>query len=196
MLNWLTEIQGATVAAIFSAIATALAAYAAWAGPQNAARLAEEMRKESEANTEKRRLKHHVFNILMSSRATYFSTDAVNAFNLIDVVFLEQRKVRDAWADFISSLDDANRVPDHMKKDYFRKLLAAMSEDLGLASELRADDFNRVYYPNALAEVDRMNFLLRQKTIRDLSGGTSPSANTAVQMTTTEFPPPPTSNPV
>ena len=191
MPNWVLQIESATWAAIFSAIATLFAAIATWRGPRSAAKLAEQMRRESEKSNEKRRLKLWIFTTLMQERTAYYSVDAVQAFNLIDVVYNENRKVRDLWADFISAMDQNNAVPDHAKRDTFRKLLSAMSEEVGLTDDLRSDDFNRVYYPIALAEENNLRMLQRQMSLRDLQGKTSPAANTATTLVSIDFPPPP-----
>jgi hypothetical protein len=76
-------------AAIFSAIATGLAAFATWRAPTAAARLAETLRRDSERAQERQKNKLHVFAMLMQERAAIYSENAVRALNLIDVVFVD-----------------------------------------------------------------------------------------------------------
>jgi hypothetical protein len=194
MSDWFAGIDTASIAAVFSAIATALAAYATWQGPRSAAGLAEEMRRKAEQDSEKKRIKVNVFSTLMTERAVVYSAEAVRAFNLIDFVFNESRPVRDAWSDYFSSLDEKNGVPSHAKEEKFRRLLSVMASDIGLADELRMDDLSRVYYPTALAQEEHIRSLQRQQNLRDLQGKTSPAANTVMQnhTLTNIFPPTPT----
>lgn len=191
MFDWLHSQDTSAWAAFFSAVATAFAAFATLRGPRSAAKLAEHMRQDSEKTNEIRRLKLFVFTTLMQERAAYYTPEAVKAFNLIDVVFIKSRAVRDAWSEFISAMDENNRVPEHSQRETFRKLLTAMAADLGLASDLRADDFNRVYYPLALSEEIYLKSLQRKASLRELQGNLSPAANTTSAVALTNFPPAP-----
>lgn len=179
------------LAAIFSALATLFAAYATWKGPISAAELADELRQKSENANEKRRMKLFVFTTLMQERGAYYSTEAVKAFNLIDVVFNENRVVRDAWADFLNLLSRDN-VPDHAKSEKFQKLLSSMAMDIGLIDGLRIDDLNRCYFPTAMVQEEHIRILQRQLILKQLQGNVSPSSNVAApQLLSSEFPPPP-----
>lgn len=193
MLDWIKDnaTTVAAIAAMFSAIATFFAVLAAWLGPVAAASIAEKMRRKSEASTEKRRMKLYIFTTLLQERAAYYSIEAVKAFNLIDFVFNESRTVRNAWSDFLSSLDENNHVPEHATKEKFRTLLSAIAADVGLSDELRADDLNRVYYPRVLSQEEHIRQLQREQTLRQLTASTSPSANTAAPIVSSDFPPPP-----
>jgi hypothetical protein len=62
-----------------------------WWAPQRAARLAEALR-QANARTD---LKRSVFLTLMQQRATPFTEEAVQAFNAIDVVFVDAATVRE-----------------------------------------------------------------------------------------------------
>src|ERR1700676_3565206 len=85
--------------AIFSAIATLFAAIATWSAPITAAKLAENLRRGSERDDERRRQKLSVFTTLMQERAQIHSESGVRALNVIDVVFNESREVREAWSE-------------------------------------------------------------------------------------------------
>lgn len=200
MLEFILQMDAQTQAALLSAIstflafvATAASAYAAFKGPTNAAELAEKMRRDGEHASEKRRMKLHVFATLMEQRATYYSQDAVRAFNLIDIVFIDSRAVRDAWAELFASFDSTKSIPDHEKNKRYRVLLSEMAKEINLGDGLRLDDFERVYFPVALQEEDQLRFLQRQASLKQLKGDVSPSANTAVTSAIGNlFPPPPT----
>src|SRR5208282_1748992 len=87
------------LAAIFSAVATGLAAFAAWSAPRAAAKLAESLRREGERHDALQRNKLQLLATLMQERAQIYSENGVHALNLIDVVFNDSREVREAWAE-------------------------------------------------------------------------------------------------
>lgn len=169
----------ATAAALLAAIATVFAAVATLFGPIVAARIAERMRHEGEARSERRRTRFWIFTVLMQERASIASPDAVRALNLIDVVYSDCGPVRDAWAELYSSFDNSKNVPLHVREERLRRLLREMAQDLHLAEGLRPDDFNRVYYPNAQAEEDYRRDLERKAAIARLAGPTASSTEAA-----------------
>jgi len=150
------------------------------------------MRRDAEQTAEKRRTKLSVFGQLMEQRAAWYSERAVQAFNLIDIIFIESRAVRDAWAEFFASLDENKGIPEHEKNRRFRALLLTMAKDLNLDDGLRLDDFERVYYPTALAEEHNLRILQRQEALRLFRANTPPSANSASTPSVNKlFPPSP-----
>ena len=199
MLDAISRMDAQTLAASLSAVATFLAflatafsAYAALRGPTIAAELAERMRQETEISNEKRRVKLHIFGTLMQERAAWYTPEAVKAFNLIDVAFIDNMQVREAWTELYASVDTAKGIPEHEKNKRFRTMLAAMAADLKLVDGLRLDDFERVYFPVASQEELQLRILQRQAALRQLTGNTSPSSNAASPQLTSIFPPPPT----
>lgn len=179
------------IAAFLSAVATALAAYTTWKGPLSAAKLAENLRVNSEEATEKRKAKNYVFLQLMQERSTLSSQEGVKALNLIDVVFVENKPVREAWAALFETFDTAKAIPTHTQQERLRILLKEMAADLGLANELRLADLERVYYPTVLAQENHIRFLEREQTLTRLLGQPA-SGNTAVNSAVV-FPPRPSS---
>lgn len=176
----------AAVSAGLSAIATLFAAMAAWRAPKNAARLAEDLRQANEKSTEQRRMKFYIFTTLMQERAAVYSSDAVRALNLIDVVFAASGKVREAWAELYNAYGD-RQASDFDKQSKLRTLLKEMADDLGLSSGLRVDDFGRVYFPNALAEEEELRMLERKNALERLKG----PATAQKALTYDPFPPKP-----
>ena len=166
------------IAAVFSAIATAFAAFATWQAPRAAAKLAEELRRDSEHANERRRSKLDVFAKLMQERAAIWSATGVGALNLVDIVFHDSREVREAWAELFLTFS-VKPLPPHLLEERLRRLLVAMAKDIGIGDGLRTDDFGRVYHPDVMAQERLIKDLQRQQTLKSLQGGGSPAANTA-----------------
>lgn len=157
-------------AALMSALATGFAAWAAIWGPKSAAQLAEKMRVANEALAEKRRLKLHIFTVLMRERASMASFDSVGCLNLIDVVFNDTPVVREAWAELYAAFEPSANMPQQFINERIRKLLKAMASEIGLSDNLRPDDFSRIYYPTAIAELHRIQDIQRRTTLEQLTG--------------------------
>jgi hypothetical protein len=167
----------AALAAGLSAIATGIAAWTAYMGPLRAAELAERLRSSGDSRADKTRAKLHILAVLMAYRKSYWLGEPVNAFNLIDVAFNDCRDVRSAWSEL--HLAFKNEIPEHVREERLRKLLGAMSKDLGLSDELRTDDFGRVYLPEASVEEQLVSMYQRRAALaRFESGIIQPSTNT------------------
>ncbi|MCV9941155.1 hypothetical protein OIU35_32815 [Boseaceae bacterium BT-24-1] len=163
------------IAAFLSFLATVSAAVAAYRAPIAAAEYAETLRRKSADDDNRRRIKLNVFGQIMQERADISQRDCVVALNLIDVAFYDAPDVREAWAELYQSLDSARQVPGHVRDERLRKLLRAMAADLGLADNLRLDDFGRVYFPNTVAEENEVRRLERQATMKRLSAQSAPA---------------------
>jgi hypothetical protein len=173
----------AVVAAFLSALATGFAVWAAIYGPRAAAEAAEQMRRQSDADSERRRIRMWVFTTLMQQRATVASELSVQALNVIDVAFQDQREVRDAWSELYISFGqkplDNNKIEERL-----RELLRRMAISLSIAETLRVDDFSRIYFPTALADEQYVRTMQRDAVKRQLEASSlSPLANTAAPMT-------------
>lgn len=179
------EVIGLLTAGL-SALATLFAALAAWRAPQTAARLAEQLRRDGEVRSEERRLKHYIFATLMQERAAVYSSDSVRAINLIDVVFSDSVKVREAWAELYNAFSD-RQASEFDKQNKLRGLLREMASDIGMSDKLRVDDFGRVYFPNALAEEEEVRMLERKNALERLKG----PASAQKALTFDPFPPKP-----
>ena len=175
MTEWLDP---PTVAASLSAVAAIAAAIATWRGPLSAARMAETLRHAHETANEARRAKLHVFANIMQSRAEIYHEDSVRALNLVDVVFSKCIPVREAWAELYQAL---NLGPGHdsLIEERTRKLLKAMAMEIGLADDLRLDNFARIYFPTAIAQERQWRQLERQSAIARLTGGNRTAENAA-----------------
>lgn len=168
----------ALVAAVFSAIATALAAIATWRAPVAAAKLAETLRRDSERAAERQRQKLYVFSMLMQERAEIHSDKGVRALNLVDIVFSDSPAVRDAWAELFSAFH-LRPYPPHVISERLLRLLAAIAKDIGLADELRSDDLTRVYRPIVQEQEQFIRDMQRQQTLARLQGENAAGASDA-----------------
>lgn len=186
--NWFAA-NPSTLAALSSAIATALAAFAAWKGPASAARIAENLRRTSEKTNENRRMKLLVFSTIMQERATIHSLDCVRMLNSIDFVFNDTPDVRESWAELYNVLNSAGSIHPQLREDKLRSLLKAMAEACGLSGQLRSDDFGRIYYPNSIARREELEALQTEEQLRGLqerAGVQGPAADFSAR-----FPPAP-----
>lgn len=175
--------------AIFSAIATVLAAFATWQAPRAAAKLAEALRRDADRAHERHRNKLQIFALIMQERSEIYSDEAVKALNLIDVVFSDAPKVRDSWAELFSTFN-TNPIPLHFVEERLRKLLITMAEDIGFGDTLRTDDFGRFYMPLPVAQGRMIRRLQREQLLSSLTSHGSPATNTAA-VDNTPWPPKP-----
>jgi hypothetical protein len=183
----------AALAAAFSALAALLTAIATWRAPRSAAKLAEEMRREGDAAARQTALRLQVFSVLMQERASIWSPAAVQNLNLIDVVFNDVPGVRDAWAELYGGFSERSQIPMHVREERMRKLIFEMAKVLGLATNLRPDDFARVYLPTIIWKQHEIQRLQQDHILRSLRNADSSEANVAVSQTaSTIWPPPPT----
>jgi hypothetical protein len=172
MIEWF-----ALLAAVFSAVATALAAVATWRAPLAAAKLAELLRRDTDRHNERQKQKLIVFAMLMQERAQIYSDNGVRALNLIDVVFNESRDVREAWSELFLAFQMKPYL-DHVVDERLRKLLSAIAKDIGLADQLRNDDLGRVYHPLVQQQQRFIEYMQRQETLARLQAGNAAGAST------------------
>jgi hypothetical protein len=161
--------------ALVISIATALAT---WWAPQIAARLAEGLRRTGQRED----LKRWVFMTLMQQRATPYTLEAVQAFNVIDAVFVDARDVRDKWAVYFKSMDARQQVPPHMAHQQLTELLAAMAADLGLTG-IRYDDLTRSYSPGYIMRrinIETMHQTLQEEELRRMFSDAAANATPQV----------------
>jgi hypothetical protein len=169
------------VAAVASSISAIVALIVVWRAPIAAARYSEDLRVRSERQNEIRKQKYLIFSELMKARGVQITREAVAAFNLIDLVFVDSPKVKDAWAELYSAYGRFNSVHPSIIEEKLLNLLRTIAGDIGLSDELRSADFERYYYPQALAEEDRARALQQKSLIAQISPKSAGSL----------FPPPP-----
>jgi hypothetical protein len=179
----------ALLAAIFSAIATLLAAVATWRAPLAAAKLAEALRRDAEKHNERQRQKITIFATLMQERSEIYSDNAVRALNLIDVAFNDSREVREAWSELFFAFN-MKPMLSHIADERLKKLLSAIAKDIGLADGLRFDDIARVYLPTIRAQERFIRDMQRQQALASLQGQPAAGASAADEQSTV-WPPEP-----
>jgi Family of unknown function (DUF6680) len=171
--EWAT---GISLLALVISIGSALAT---WWAPQIAARVAEGLRSAA-ARTD---LKRQVFLTLMQQRAVPFTEEAVQAFNIIDVVFVDAPSVREKWAVYYNSMDGSRQVPPAMAHQQLTDLLAAMAADIGLTG-IGVTDLTRSYSPQYVMRrinIETMSQAIQeqelQRTFSQASANTTPQAS-------------------
>lgn len=116
--------------------------------------------------------KENLFSTLMRTRDINVETrEWIESLNLIDVVFQDDFKVRDAWHAYHDSLNENS--PAHGSKDVFRlELLSEMAKCLGY-KELRQSEIARTYRPSGFKKKIKEENTLRREWLRILSNSKS-----------------------
>ncbi len=121
---------------------------------------------------EKIEAKRELFFTLMKQRKTFFvSSERADALNLIDVVFQDDSKVREAWKNYLSSLNP-NSAEFQNNNAYLLDLLSEMAQSLGYKS-LKQTEIDRFYEPQAAIEeknIERQALTETIKAMRKISG--------------------------
>jgi uncharacterized protein YcaQ len=107
-----------------------------------------------------------VFTTLIQHRQILHSEESTKALNLIDLVFIEKRKVRDAWSRLFEAYDKA--LPEHEQQRRYQELLSEMALDLGVSNQLHAGDFGRVYMPQTVALRKELEVIEMQRRLLQL----------------------------
>ena len=95
---------------------------------------------------EKLEAKRDLFFTLMKQRKTFYvSQERADALNLIDVVFQDDDKVREAWKNYISSLNP-NSAEFQNNNAFLLDLLSEMAQSLGY-KKLKQTEIDRFYEP-------------------------------------------------
>lgn len=104
---------------------------------------------------EKLEAKRDLFFTLMKQRKTFYvSKERADALNLIDVVYQDDEKVRDAWKNYLSSLNP-NSAEFQNNNAYLLDLLSEMAQSLGY-KQLKQTEIDRFYEPQIFID-DRNN---------------------------------------
>lgn len=107
---------------------------------------------------ERRKDKMRVFKTLMTSRiydqVDGWSREGVEAMNTIDVVFVDDKKVREAWKDSNDKFRVTNPDQQHLEKirQAHFKLLEEMAKALGYKDKITWETIQNPYVPKGLVE--------------------------------------------
>lgn len=102
--------------------------------------------------SEKRKDRMQVFMSLMKTRAFGWNVESVNALNVIDVVFSDNKAVRDAWKTHYAALCVSEPKENELKRiqDTKYKLLEVMAKSLGYKDAINWETIQNPYYPKGL----------------------------------------------
>jgi hypothetical protein len=111
--------------------------------------------------------KHYLFRTLMTHRkADLPPWDAVNALNLIDVVFGDDREIVKLWHSYYSLLCSRPSNSQAIVHAYL-DLLSGMATTLGYKS-LKQTDMDKFYSPQGYADLAALNFETQLELLRVL----------------------------
>ncbi len=98
---------------------------------------------------EKRKDKMQIFKTLMIARVYSYTRESVEALNIIDIVFSDDKSVRDAWAKLYDSYKVVNPDEMHLQKIQQNqyKLLESMANTLGYKNEITWETIQNPYIP-------------------------------------------------
>jgi hypothetical protein len=100
--------------------------------------------------------KRKVFSILMANRHAITNESKAQAYNMIDVVFFKETKVRALWKELLEMLSNTglNNPPGwEVWKKKNLELLTEMAKILNYGDKITHLDVDRIYYPTGLLEV-------------------------------------------
>lgn len=101
---------------------------------------------------EKRKDKMHIFKVLMTSRIYGWTQESVHCLNIIDIVFSDDEKVRNAWKDLFDKYCVQNPDETQLKKiqNAQYKLLETMAKSLGYKDKVTWETIQNPYVPDGL----------------------------------------------
>ena len=104
---------------------------------------------------ERRKDKIELFKTLMISRNGW-TIESVRALNVLDVVFSDDEKVRNAWEKYYDKLCVENPTDTELKKiqDTQYELLEAMAESLGYKKTITWKTMQKPYKPKGMVEAE------------------------------------------
>ncbi len=104
--------------------------------------------------SEKRKDKMQIFKVLMTSRIYGWTTDSVHALNIIDIVFADDRRVREAWKDLFDKYCVSNPDQQHLIKvqQAQYKLIEEIAKSLGYKDKITWETIQNPYVPNGMAQ--------------------------------------------
>lgn len=104
--------------------------------------------------SEKRKDKMYIFKTLMTSRIYGWTADSVHCQNIIDIVFADDKNVRNAWKDLYDKYCVQNPDETQLKKIENAKymLLEAMAISLGYKDKITWQTIQNPYIPDGIIQ--------------------------------------------
>ncbi len=108
----------------------------------------------------------------MTSRIYGWTPDSVNALNIIDVVFSDDKKVRAAWKDLNEKYHVTNPDQQQLKKIELAqyKLLDAIANALGYKNKITWETIQNPYMPDGMARQIEAQKNMQQAYFNALDG--------------------------
>ena len=102
-----------------------------------------------------------IFKTLMTARIYGWTVESVHALNVIDIVFAEDEKVREAWKDLNDKYHVTNPDNQHLKKieQAQYRLLEAIANSLGYKDKITWETIQNPYIPEILRSQMRCSSL-------------------------------------
>ena len=101
-----------------------------------------------------RKDKMHIFKVLMTSRIYGWTQESVHCLNIIDIVFADDKKVRDAWKDLYDKYcvekPDETQIKKIQNAQY--KLLETMANSLGYKDKVTWETIQNPYIPKGMLQ--------------------------------------------
>lgn len=107
-----------------------------------------------QTRAKKREDKMRIFTVLMNTRAFAWTKESVEALNMIDVVFVNDKKVRTAWANLLDAYNSTeNSIQLANKRATLKyKLLEEMAICLGYKDKITWDTIQNPYTPQGMTD--------------------------------------------
>lgn len=102
----------------------------------------------------RRQDKMEIFKTLMTSRVYGWTTASVSALNIIDIVFADDKKVRNQWKIYYDKLCVSNPSEEDLRKIETEKckLLETIAESLGYKDKITWETIQNPYIPKGLTD--------------------------------------------
>lgn len=118
---------------------------------------------------EKRKHKMELFRTLLLANNILYPMDinAVSMYNMINVYFYDNNKIRQLWKDCFELLS-TKEYNVKLVEDKKAELLYEIAKDLGYGKAISHLDFGRIYYPKGVADKDEIERSIRIELLRVL----------------------------
>lgn len=107
-----------------------------------------------QTRAKKREEKLQIFKTLMTARIYGWTKESVHALNIIDIVYVNHKSVRAAWAKLFElyCIEDKTDVMNKKRQDLMYKLLEEMSKSLGYGKKIDWQTIQNPYIPKGLQD--------------------------------------------
>lgn len=106
------------------------------------------------------------FTLMANRRCNPINKEWVDALNMIDVIFQDDKKVRAAWRAYFDSLDPASQY-NKITNSFLLDLLSEMANSLGY-SNLKQTEIDRAYTPQGFVDNSNIQDVIQKELLRVL----------------------------